>query len=107
MNDDTTPLDPEQLDELLSAELDGELAAAADDFGMAEAEARARLEATPGSADRRAQFEAARAAVADVPALDDVTAARLRAAARKARVADVRSRRRGAWLRVASIAAAV
>ena len=54
MDDDTTPLQPEELDELLSAELDDELEAAERDLGLSAGAAAARLRATPGAAERRA-----------------------------------------------------
>lgn len=43
MNEHPAPLEPEPLDELLSAELDGEFAAAARDLGLSVDEATARL----------------------------------------------------------------
>jgi hypothetical protein len=73
------PLPPEQLDELLSADLDGEFDAAARDFGMEPAEARERIAITPGAKERELSLAVARAAVAEVSPLDDATAARLRA----------------------------
>jgi hypothetical protein len=109
MNDNPAPLSAEQVDDLLSAELDGELAAAALDLGLDEAEAQARLDATPGVAQRRAQLAAASAAIADLPELDDVTEARLRSTAIAAsadEAVDLRKRRR-AWTTAASAAAVV
>ena len=47
MNEPLSPLPPEQVDELLSAELDGEFDAAATDLGFSPDDARARLDATP------------------------------------------------------------
>jgi hypothetical protein len=110
MNDTPAPMTAEQVDDLLSAELDGEFAAAATDLGLDEAEARARLDATPGVAERRAQLAAASAAIGDVPELDDVTEARLRSAAvgvADIDVRDVRKRRRRAWMSAVGGAAAV
>lgn len=54
-----SPLDPEHVDLLLSAELDGELEAAARDLGLDPADARARLDATPGIEERRRAFAVA------------------------------------------------
>jgi hypothetical protein len=110
MNDTPAPLTADQVDDLLSAELDGELAAAAHDLGLDLAEAQVRLKATPGVAERRAQLAAASAAVADVPELDDVTEARLRAAAVAAardEARDLRTRRRRAWMSAGAAAAVV
>jgi hypothetical protein len=75
----SAPLPPEQLDELLSADLDGEFDAAARDLGMEPAEARERIAVTPGAKERELSLAVARAAIADVPSLDDETATRLRA----------------------------
>jgi hypothetical protein len=110
MNDIPAPLTAEQVDDLLSAELDGEFAAAATDLGLEVSEAHARLDATPGIAERRAQFAAASAAIADVAELDDVTERRLRAAAVAAAdddVRDLRKRRRRAWIGAVGAAAVV
>jgi hypothetical protein len=81
MNDTPPPLDPDRVDELLSADLDGAFDEAATDLGLDPATARRRLAATPGVAARRAALDSARAALGDVPDLDELTAARLRAAA--------------------------
>lgn len=81
MKDDHAPLEPDQLDELLSAELDGELAAAARDLGLSLDEVSARLRATPGISERRRTLAAARELLGQPHEIDDLTAARLRAAA--------------------------
>ena len=74
MTDSSVPLSPDVVDELLSAELDGEFDAAASDHDLSPAAARARLAATPGSDERRAALAAARTAVAVGPVPDDVRA---------------------------------
>jgi hypothetical protein len=90
------PLPPELLDELLSADLDGELAPAAADHGLHEHEARARIEATAGADARRAALASARRAIATegIAVLDDVTRRRLlqqvRAAPAPERTGDTR-----------------
>lgn len=110
------PLPDDVLDELLSAELDGELDAAAADHGFSLAEARLRVEATPGSQRRRDALRAARDAMTVEP-LDDLTRRRLLGAASAGAPADVGAKPapgplelvgRSRWLRVAGgIAAAV
>jgi hypothetical protein len=77
----SAPLPPEQLDELLSADLDGEFDDAARDFGMEPADARERIAVTPGAKERELSLAVARAALAEVPTLDDAIATRLRAEA--------------------------
>ena len=84
MNDDPAPLQPEELDELLSADLDGELAAAAHERGSDVDAIRARIAATPDADARRDALVAARDVLADAPSLDDLAAARLRANAVRA-----------------------
>jgi hypothetical protein len=76
---DPEPLSPDVVDELLSAELDGEFDAAALELGLDPATAHARLAATRGSEERRVALANARAFVASDPgdALDDVTRRRL------------------------------
>jgi hypothetical protein len=104
MNDTPAPLEPDQLDELLSAELDGEFDAAARDLGLRGDEAVARLQATPGVEDRRRALAAASGALGEVPEIDELLAARLRAKAVRsleeadARRADDRARRRNRLL---------
>ncbi|MGO9877337.1 MAG: hypothetical protein ACLPVY_26450 [Acidimicrobiia bacterium] len=53
------PLNPETLDELLSADIDGEFERAAADLGFTVDEARAAMNATAGTARRRTQLGAA------------------------------------------------
>jgi hypothetical protein len=93
MNDEAAPLQPEELDEVLSADIDGELAAAASDRGCDDDVLRARIAATPGSAARREALVAARRALADAPQLDELVAARLRAKAVQAAEAGEGDRR--------------
>ncbi|HEY5172493.1 MAG TPA: hypothetical protein VIK54_12275, partial [Acidimicrobiia bacterium] len=93
MNDDTSPFEPEELDELLSADLDGELDAAARDLGLSTAEVSARRRATPGADDRRAALVAARDLLSEPPEIDELLAARLRAKAVRAAEAEHASRR--------------
>jgi hypothetical protein len=78
---DHSPLPPDQLDEVLSADLDGALDAAAHDLGLGADTLAARVRATPGAAERRAALAAARAALGQVPELDELAAARLRSTA--------------------------
>jgi hypothetical protein len=106
-----TPLPPELLDELLSAQLDGDLDAAARDLGIDPATARSRIAATPGADDRRDALDAARAAVA-VPPLDaDRRDALLRGASGTGAGDELATRRaRHRWVlspRLAAAAAAV
>lgn len=120
MTDDTTPDEPElaiagdDIDELLSAELDGELDAAARDLGLTGEQARARLRATTGVDERRRALATARDLLARPPEIDDLLDARLRAKAVRAaeeivtaRTADRRERRRHLLQVVGGIAAAV
>ena len=111
MTTDRTPLPPERVDELLSAELDGELAAAAAELGLTLDGARAALDATPGVDERRAALAAARAAlVADplpAPRREAIVAAAI-ASARRDELAARRPRRhRSLALAGAAAAAAV
>jgi hypothetical protein len=114
MDDPTAPLAPDLVDELLSAELDGEFERAAEDLGLEAENARARLAATPGVADRRALLLRARDAIGIAPAVDELLEQRLaskalrasdHAAATHQRVAA--ERRRRLWLAGGSVAAAV
>ncbi len=117
MDDDASPLDPEQLDELVSADLDGALAGAAHDLGLSVDEARARLDATPGAAERRAALVTARDLLGRPPELDELTSTRLRAAALRGSDPDPAQRRvgrrsrgrrhSGAWVGGAAAAVAV
>jgi hypothetical protein len=113
MDDGTSPFEPDQLDEVLTAELDGDLDAVARDFGLDATELSARLRATPGVVERRAALTSAREMLAQVPELDELAAARLRnaallEAAHEHAYRNDASRRRGGWLPAAGgIAAAV
>jgi hypothetical protein len=113
MSNDHPPFEPDELDELLSADLDGELAAAARDFGLRADEVTARLQATPGVDQRRAALAAARDLLGQAPELDELLDARLRAKAVRAaedaiavRAAARRERRRHVLQAVSGIAAA-
>ncbi|HEV7526079.1 MAG TPA: hypothetical protein VGP92_14000 [Acidimicrobiia bacterium] len=114
MPDHLGTFEPTQLDELLSAELDGELAAAARDLGSSVEDVAARLRATPGADARRAALVAARALLEQAPPIDELTATRLRTAALQAATevradpVDDRRRRRNRVLTVSgAIAAAI
>ena len=114
MNDDLTPLEPDELDELLSAELDRELEAAARDRGMTIDTAMARIRVTPGSDARRAALARARDLLSEVPEIDELVDTRLRAkavraaASYRANRADERKHRRNRVLLGASgLAAAI
>jgi hypothetical protein len=76
MNPIDEPLDEQVLDELLSADLDGELAAAAADLGVSVEDAREAV-STPAAAARRAALARARAVIGAPVPLDADTAARL------------------------------
>jgi hypothetical protein len=121
MSDEPTPapapLGAADLDALLSAELDGDLAGAAADLGLAPDVAAARLAATPGAQQRRAALAGARELLgAPVAGLDEhVRSDLVDAAVRAARPDDLaaaRARRearhppRARWL-AASAAAVV
>lgn len=114
MNDDTSPFEPNELDELLSAELDGELDAAARDLGLSVAEVSERRRATPGAEDRRAALAAARDLLSAAPEIEELLAARLRAKAVRvgaeenvSRRGDRSRRRRQIVLASAGLAAAI
>ena len=114
MNDHTTPFQPDELDELLSAELDGEVDAAARDLGLSADQVAARLRATPRAADRRTTLAAARDLLSEPPEIEELLAARLRAKAVRAaadenatRVGDRKDRRRRMLLTAGGIAAAI
>jgi hypothetical protein len=101
------PMSPEIVDELLSAELDGDFDAAAREHGYAPAIARELLASDPAVADRRAALAAARDAVG-VPPLTASDRSRLLERAGAARASDAlapRRSRRGAAPIVASVAA--
>src|SRR5690348_15301199 len=101
------PLPPDVVDELSSALVDDEFDAAARDLGFDPAEARARLDATPGAAERLRALERARDALADAPELDTLRAGRMvrRAVDEAARPAPLRSRQRTRWVVVSSVVA--
>jgi len=106
MTDTPRPIEPDAVDELLSADLDGELDAAARDLGYEPDDVHAAIAADPELRARRDALERARAELARVPTLDDVSAARLRATALAG--AKPSSPRRGRLLAVSSgLAAAV
>jgi hypothetical protein len=114
MNESPTPLDPEVVDELLTAEIDGEVAGAADDLGLTAHDALARLAATPGVDERRAALVHARDLLATPPDLDELLKQRLVAkAVRASEQAGVahrrasRERHRSIWVAAGSVAAAV
>jgi hypothetical protein len=108
-----TPLTSEQVDELLSAELDGELASAAVDLGLDPDRVDDLLAASPGVDERRRDLAAARVAIATVEPLDELTAARLRSNALAAAddaddeedAGGSRARRRVEWASVAALVA--
>jgi hypothetical protein len=109
MNDTPAPepLASDVVDELLSALLDDDFAAAAADAGMGPDEARARLAATPGVAERTRALEAARAELATAPPLDSFTRRRLVNRALPVEFHDGRNRL-GQWLLgAAGVAAAI
>ena len=82
MTDTPRPLDPEHVDELLSADLDGELAGAASDLGYDADQVRAQIASDAELRARRDTLDRARHELGSFSPLDDVTSARLRAAAR-------------------------
>jgi hypothetical protein len=109
------PLTPELLDELLSAELDGELETAARDLGVDPEEIAGRIAATPGAESRRRALAAGSASLAVEP-LDDVTRQRLLGAVRAGREsadaipasgAGTSAARSRQWQRVLAVAAAL
>jgi hypothetical protein len=93
-------------DEAVSALLDGDLGAFATDHGLAEADARARLDAWPGLEERRAALAGAAAAIAaPEPALDDLTRRRLVRDAVDARATPAGERRSRRWTAIGAVAA--
>ncbi|HTK17160.1 MAG TPA: hypothetical protein VL769_12255 [Acidimicrobiia bacterium] len=78
---DRTPLSPEAVDALLSADLDGDLEAAARDLGLDARAARSRLAETPGVEARRVALTRARDLLASRPPLEGARADRLVSAA--------------------------
>jgi hypothetical protein len=114
VNREPTPLEPEQLDDLLSAELDGEFEPAARELGLSVPDAEARVRATPGADERRVALAQARDLLGVAPPIDELLAARLRAKAVRAaeaehevHTADRRRRRNRVLLSAGGIAAAV
>lgn len=113
MDDAYPPFAPDQLDELLSAQLDGELADAARDLGMSLHEVTARLHATPGANARRVALTSARDLLGRPVEIDELTTVRLHARAIRevegdstARVVDSARRRRRVRYGAVGIAAA-
>ncbi len=113
MSTPESPLSPEILDELLSAEIDGELASAARDLGLTLDDATAALAADPGADRRREALRRARELLAAPAPLNPSVELRLVATAidrstreRHARRARPR-RARQALTAVGSVAAAV
>lgn len=105
------PLPPEQVDELLSAQLDGELASAAAALGTTAEAARAALAATAGVEERRARLAEARDALAAAPLpapTRDALVARAMAAAAPDHLAERRAARAGRsrWGRAVTLAGA-
>jgi hypothetical protein len=76
-----TPLSPEAVDALLSADLDGDIEAAARDLDLDASEARAHLAATPGVEARRIALTRARDLIGSRPLLEASLEDRLVAAA--------------------------
>jgi hypothetical protein len=114
MNEPTTPLSPELVDELLSAELDDKFDRAANELGLEPDHARARLAATPGVEQRRAALLQSRDAIAVAPPMDELLEQRLISKALRASEQESVSqhrlaaeRRRRLWLASGGIAAAV
>jgi hypothetical protein len=106
------PLSPDLVDELLSAELDGEFDAAARDHGFAPVIARELLDEVPGVDERRARLAAARVALTVDPPSDDMRASWLATATAAAPADEVAARRnashaRGRIARAFGIAAAI
>jgi hypothetical protein len=105
-----TPLSPELVDELLSADLDGEFDAAARDLGLDPTAARAQLDAMPDVAARRAALAQAPGALAVPPLADDVRERLVRtalAAGPADELTERRNRRRSLFTVAGSIAAAL
>jgi hypothetical protein len=114
MNEPTTPLASDVVDELLSAELDGEFDRAAEDLGLDPEVARARLAVTPGVVARRAALLQARTVIAAAPEMDELLEQRLVSKALRTSEQAVATqghavaeRRRRLWLATGGIAAAV
>ena len=80
----SAPLTPEQIDLLLSADLDGEFDSAAADLGLEPAAARALVESVSAVEARRDALAVARDRLAEPVEIDELLAARLRSKALKA-----------------------
>ena len=112
-NREPASLAPESLDDLLSAELDGEFTAAARELGLSVDDAEARIRATPGADERRVALAQARGLLAVAPPIDELLAGRLRAKAVRAAEAEHahhaadRRRRNRILLSACGIAAAI
>jgi hypothetical protein len=109
-----TPLTPESVDALLSAELDGDFDAAAHDLGLDASAARVQLDATPGVGARRTALTNARDLIASRPEVEASAHERMIAAALATddlrAVRDLRRRRDRQWrvlLAAGSVAAAI
>lgn len=83
---DSGPLTPEQIDLLISADLDGEFDAAASDLGLEPGAARTFLESNADAQARRGSLARARDLLAEPIEIDELLAARLRTKAAKAAV---------------------
>jgi hypothetical protein len=94
MNTPDPTLNPELLDELISADLDGEFDRAATELGYSPAAARAAVDATPGAVARRAALARARDQLATRPALAARDQQRLVASALDRDPADIQRVRR-------------
>jgi hypothetical protein len=108
------PLSPETVDTLLSAELDGDLEAAARDLGLSASEAIAQLVVTPGVDERRAALRRARDLIAMRPAVEPAVEDQLVAGAMArddlTAVRERRSRHQRQWrvlVATGSVAAAI
>ena len=103
MTDAPRSLDPGHVDELLSADLDGELGDAARDLGYDVDDVRAQIASDPELRARRAALDRARHELGAYSPLDVVTSARLRNTAR----AELRApRRTRVYAAVGAVAAA-
>ena len=109
MTDPTRPLNHETLDEVLSADIDGELDRAATDLGLTPDEARAAIAGAPDADIRRRALEAARDRFSTQPTLEPAIVSQLVAAALSQATAPIpiRShRRQRVWRTLAGAAAA-
>jgi hypothetical protein len=109
MNTPDAPLTPETLDELLSADLDGEFERAAAELGFTVDDARDALDAAPATPQRRAELIRARELLAAPVSVAPSVTARLVAAALDGSVDELRAgrqRRTRSWRRLVTVAAA-